>query len=148
MVVRALTDAELDHYRAPYIDPPSRRPLWRWPNEVPIAGEPAAVVAMVEEYNRKLQQSRAAEVALLRHPRRDHRRPSRFVVSAKSTESESGSTLVQVFISSKRTTHISSGPNWPSGIRIYKQSAVFTKPAAALGSRQSGMEQMSLLLFS
>ena len=58
LVVRALTDAELDHYRAPYIDPPSRKPLWRWPNEIPIAGEPAAVVAMVAEYNRKLQQSR------------------------------------------------------------------------------------------
>ena len=57
LVVRALTDAELDHYRAPYIDPPSRKPLWRWPNEIPIAGEPAVVVAMVEEYNRKLQQS-------------------------------------------------------------------------------------------
>ncbi len=57
MVVRDLTAAEMDHYRAPYLDPPSRKPLWRWPNEIPIAGEPAAVAAVVEEYNRKLQQS-------------------------------------------------------------------------------------------
>ncbi len=56
-VVRGLTEAEMDHYRAPYIDPPSRKPIWRWPNEIPIAGEPANVVALVEEYNRKLQQS-------------------------------------------------------------------------------------------
>ena len=56
-IVRKLTDAEMDHYREPYIDPPSRKPVWRWPNEIPIAGEPANVVALVEEYNRKLQQS-------------------------------------------------------------------------------------------
>ena len=68
LVVRELTDAEMDHYRAPYIDPPSRKPLWRWPNEIPIAGEPAAVVAMVEEYNRKLQQSRLPKLLLSATP--------------------------------------------------------------------------------
>ncbi len=56
-VVRKLTDAEMDHYRAPFIDPPTRKPVWRWPNEIPIAGEPANVVAAVEAYNTKLQQS-------------------------------------------------------------------------------------------
>lgn len=56
-VVRSLTEAEMDYYRSPYTDPPTRKPLWRWPNEIPIAGEPANVVAAVEEYNRKLQQS-------------------------------------------------------------------------------------------
>ena len=56
-VVRKLTDAEMDHYRAPYTDPPTRKPVWRWPNEIPIAGEPANVVALVGEYNRMLQQS-------------------------------------------------------------------------------------------
>ena len=58
LVARTLTDAEMDHYRAPYTDPPTRKPLWRWPNEIPIAGEPANVVAAVEAYNAKLQQSR------------------------------------------------------------------------------------------
>lgn len=57
MVVRKLTDAEMDHYRAPYTDPSTRKALWRWPNEIPIAGEPANVVAAVDEYNRRLQQS-------------------------------------------------------------------------------------------
>lgn len=68
LVVRELTDAEMDHYRAPYLDPPSRKPLWRWPNEIPIAGEPAAVVALVEEYNRKLQQSRLPKLLLSATP--------------------------------------------------------------------------------
>lgn len=57
LVVRDLTDAEMDHYRAPYTDLPTRKPLWRWSNEVPIAGEPANVVAAVAAYNQKLQQS-------------------------------------------------------------------------------------------
>lgn len=56
-VVRKLTEAEMDHYRAPYTDPPTRKPVWRWPNEIPIAGEPANVAAAVEVYNTKLQQS-------------------------------------------------------------------------------------------
>ena len=68
LVVRDLTDAEMDHYRAPYLDLPSRKPLWRWPNEIPIAGEPAAVVALVEEYNRKLQQSRLPKLLLSATP--------------------------------------------------------------------------------
>jgi len=56
-IVRKLTEEELNHYREPYTDPVSRKPLWRWPNEIPIAGEPADVVAAVETYNRQLQQS-------------------------------------------------------------------------------------------
>jgi haloalkane dehalogenase len=56
-IVRKLTAAEMDHYRVPYTDPPSRKPLWHWPNELPIIGEPADVVAAVEAYNQKLQQS-------------------------------------------------------------------------------------------
>ncbi len=56
-IVRPLAQAEMDHYRAPYTDPASRKPLWRWPNEIPIAGQPVNVVAAVEAYSHKLQQS-------------------------------------------------------------------------------------------
>ena len=56
-IVRQLSEEEMNHYREPYTDPASRKPLWRWPNEIPIAGEPADVVAAVETYNRQLQQS-------------------------------------------------------------------------------------------
>jgi haloalkane dehalogenase len=56
-IVRSLSDAEMERYRAPYVDPPSRKPLWRWPNELPIAGEPADVVAAVVAYNQWLQES-------------------------------------------------------------------------------------------
>jgi haloalkane dehalogenase len=56
-VVRGLTDAEMDAYRAPYPDEQSRKPLWRWPNEIPIEGEPADVEEIVVAYNAWLQET-------------------------------------------------------------------------------------------
>jgi haloalkane dehalogenase len=55
--VRKLRDKEMNHYREPFVEPSSRKPVWRWPNELPIEGEPADVVAVVESYNRWLQQT-------------------------------------------------------------------------------------------
>jgi len=55
-VVRKLTEEEMNHYREPFKDPASRKPMWRWPNEIPIEGEPADVVEIVETYNKRLQQ--------------------------------------------------------------------------------------------
>lgn len=56
-VVRDLTEEEMDHYRKPFIDPASREPVWRWPNEIPIEGTPADVVEAVTLYNSWLQHS-------------------------------------------------------------------------------------------
>uniref|UniRef100_UPI00406D528F Haloalkane dehalogenase n=1 Tax=Rhodococcus sp. TaxID=1831 RepID=UPI00406D528F len=56
-VVRPLTEVEMDHYREPFLNPVDREPLWRFPNELPIAGEPANIVALVEEYMDWLHQS-------------------------------------------------------------------------------------------
>ncbi len=56
-IVRKLTAEEMDRYREPFLDSSARKPLWRWPNEIPIAGEPPDVVELVGSYNRKLQQS-------------------------------------------------------------------------------------------
>lgn len=42
-IERQLTEAEMAVYRAPFQTPESRRPIWRLPNELPIAGEPAIV---------------------------------------------------------------------------------------------------------
>ena len=56
-ILRSLTGAEMDHYRRPFKDPASRKPVWRWPNEIPIEGEPADVARAVAGYNQKLQQS-------------------------------------------------------------------------------------------
>lgn len=57
-VLRELTDAEMDAYRAPYLEPgESRRPTLSWPREIPLDGEPADVVAAVDAYSAWLAQS-------------------------------------------------------------------------------------------
>ena len=50
-IVRSLTEKEMEHYRAPFLEPSSREPIYRWPNEVPIEGKPADVYAIAEEYH-------------------------------------------------------------------------------------------------
>jgi haloalkane dehalogenase len=54
---RKLTDEEMSAYRAPFPTPESRRPVWRLPNELPIAGEPADVYATMEQAHRALARS-------------------------------------------------------------------------------------------
>lgn len=49
-VARGLTDAEMQHYRAPFAEPASRRPMLAFPRDLPIAGEPADVVATAQAY--------------------------------------------------------------------------------------------------
>jgi haloalkane dehalogenase len=57
-VKRQLTDEEMDHYRAPFRTPgEDRRPTLSWPRNIPIEGEPADVVATVEEYGAWLSES-------------------------------------------------------------------------------------------
>jgi haloalkane dehalogenase len=46
---RKLTEEEMAVYRAPFTTPQSRRPTWRFPNELPIAGEPADVYTTLEK---------------------------------------------------------------------------------------------------
>ncbi len=50
-ILRKLSDEEMDRYREPYVDPHSRKPVWRWPNELPIDGEPADVTEIVQAYS-------------------------------------------------------------------------------------------------
>jgi len=50
-VLRGLTDAEMAVYRRPYLEPgEARRPTLTWPREIPLDGEPADVVAIVQDY--------------------------------------------------------------------------------------------------
>jgi haloalkane dehalogenase len=50
-VMRKLTDEEMTAYREPFLDPASREPVYRFPNELPIAGAPVDVWAMAEAYH-------------------------------------------------------------------------------------------------
>ncbi|MDE1006500.1 MAG: haloalkane dehalogenase [Paraburkholderia fungorum] len=67
-MVRKLTDEEMSVYRAPFPTPESRRPTWRFPNELPIAGEPADVYSTLECAHRALAQSSYPKLLFTANP--------------------------------------------------------------------------------
>lgn len=67
-VVRKLTEEEMNYYRSPFVDPASRRPIWQWPNEIPIGGEPRNVAEAVDNYSGKLQQSELSKLLFYATP--------------------------------------------------------------------------------
>jgi len=57
-VLRGLTEEEMAAYRRPFTEPgEGRRPTLTWPRQIPIEGEPADVVAIVQAYGEWLQVS-------------------------------------------------------------------------------------------
>jgi len=56
-IVRKLTETEKNHYREPFRTLKDRKPVWRWPNELPIEGRPVDVTNVVEQYSQKLVKS-------------------------------------------------------------------------------------------
>jgi haloalkane dehalogenase len=50
-VLRKLTEAEMTEYRKPFLNAGDRWPTLTWPRQIPIAGEPADVVAIVAGYS-------------------------------------------------------------------------------------------------
>jgi haloalkane dehalogenase len=49
-VLRKLTEAEMTGYRKPFLDREDRWPTLTWPGQIPIAGAPADVVAIADDY--------------------------------------------------------------------------------------------------
>jgi haloalkane dehalogenase len=56
-IVRDLSEAEMDAYRRPFMDQEHRIPIWKWPLEIPMEGEPEDVVEAVAAYSEWLQRS-------------------------------------------------------------------------------------------
>ncbi len=54
-ILRDLSEEELAAYRRPFASPRDRWPTLQWPRELPIEGEPADVVEIVEAYGQWLQ---------------------------------------------------------------------------------------------
>jgi haloalkane dehalogenase len=63
-IVRQLSQKEIDCYNEPFSDPSNRTPLWRWPQELPIEGEPQDVTHIVEQYSIKLKKSELPKLLL------------------------------------------------------------------------------------
>ena len=54
-VLRELTDEEMARYRAPFEKPEDRQPTLNWPRQIPIDGEPAHMVELLESYGKWLE---------------------------------------------------------------------------------------------
>lgn len=67
-VARTLTDEEMDRYREPFLDPKSRKPVWRWPNEIPIEGQPEDVAAIVKDNSGWLAESGVPKLLITADP--------------------------------------------------------------------------------
>jgi haloalkane dehalogenase len=50
-VLRKLSEAEMAEYRRPYLEREDRWPTLTWPRQIPIAGEPADVVQIADDYS-------------------------------------------------------------------------------------------------
>ncbi|WP_352259767.1 haloalkane dehalogenase [Psychrobacter sp. TB55-MNA-CIBAN-0194] len=51
MAGRELTQEEMDHYRAPYLEEKSRKPLLMWPGQISFDGVPKFTTDIVNSYN-------------------------------------------------------------------------------------------------
>jgi len=67
-ILRKLTDAEMDAYRAPFVEKANRQTMLNWPRQIPIAGEPANMVALVQRYANWLQQSAVPKLFINAEP--------------------------------------------------------------------------------
>jgi haloalkane dehalogenase len=61
-LVRPVTGTELsmddlNEYWIPFMNREYREPVWRWPNEIPVANDPPDVAIVVEEYSEALKRS-------------------------------------------------------------------------------------------
>jgi haloalkane dehalogenase len=49
-VERGMSEAEMEHYKRPFVNREDRWPTLTWPRHIPVAGEPAHMVARVQAY--------------------------------------------------------------------------------------------------
>jgi haloalkane dehalogenase len=67
-ILRNLTEEEMNQYREPYKIAESRKPVWVWPNEIPIDGKPADVHKIVTDYNIWLQETELPKILFFADP--------------------------------------------------------------------------------
>lgn len=49
-IIRKLSDEEMAAYRAPFAKEEDRQPTLNWPRQIPVDGEPANIVTLVQQY--------------------------------------------------------------------------------------------------
>jgi haloalkane dehalogenase len=67
-IVRQLSAEEMNAYREPFTEPASRKPVYRFPNELPIAGSPVDVWAMAQAYHEWLLETETPKLLFWAEP--------------------------------------------------------------------------------
>ena len=68
-VLRGLSEEEMTVYRRPYLEEGEvRRPMLTWPRQIPLAGEPADVVKLVDHYGQWLASSQIRKLFINAEP--------------------------------------------------------------------------------
>ena len=65
---RAVTNAEMEELRRPFIVPKSREAIWRWVNDIPVEGMPTHTNEVVKQYHVWLQQTSLPKLFLYTVP--------------------------------------------------------------------------------
>jgi len=67
-VIRELSKEEMDHYRAPFPTPESRKPLWQYVKDLPLGKGPDDVIALMQQYSDWLQKTKIPKLLLYAIP--------------------------------------------------------------------------------
>lgn len=68
-VMRKLSEAEMEHYRAPFEEPGSCRALWQYFQELPLSEDSQSpALKIIQDYSAKLQQSQLPKLMLYALP--------------------------------------------------------------------------------
>ena len=67
-IIRSMSEAEMNAYRKPFLEREARMPTLVWPRELPIDGQPADVVAVVERYGAWLARSQVPKLFINADP--------------------------------------------------------------------------------
>jgi haloalkane dehalogenase len=67
-MIRTLDEAEMEEYRRPFTKPQDRWPTLTFPREIPIAGTPADVAAVIEDYSRWLPDASVSKLFVNAEP--------------------------------------------------------------------------------
>ena len=63
-----LTEADMEQYRAPFLTPESRKPLWQYLNDLPLGRGPDDVVSLIESNSQWLQSTPIPKLLLYAMP--------------------------------------------------------------------------------
>ncbi|BFM15023.1 haloalkane dehalogenase [Pseudomaricurvus alkylphenolicus] len=67
-IIRKLTEEEMNEYRRPFLEKDDRQPTLNWPRSLPIGGEPADIIELVNDYGQWLSDSQVPKLFVNAEP--------------------------------------------------------------------------------